>query len=91
LYRHGVPPGGLRRQKLVRHARRDLPFLPRIRADDDNLVQWFGDYLQVNYELRYVSDGNPDFVTVPNTLPPDLADQLAPAKVGGRQIVRYGP
>jgi peptidoglycan/xylan/chitin deacetylase (PgdA/CDA1 family) len=72
-------------------ARRDLMFLPRIRADDDNLVQWFGDYLQVNYELRYVSDGNPDVVTVPNDLPSDLADQLDPAKVGGRQIVRYDP
>jgi hypothetical protein len=71
--------------------RRDLMWLPRIRADDDSLVQWFGDYLQVTYDVRYVSDGNPDVVTIPNTLHPDLADQFDPAKASTRHIVRYDP
>lgn len=72
-------------------ARYDPMWLPRIGTTDDNLVAWFGDFLQVTPAMRYISDGNPEVVTIPNTLHPDLASQFNPATVGGRRLVRYGP
>lgn len=44
------------------------PFrLPRIRADEVELARWL-DYFRSNPEKRYVSDGDPKTVTVPETL-----------------------
>jgi peptidoglycan/xylan/chitin deacetylase (PgdA/CDA1 family) len=71
--------------------RRDLFFTPRIRATDAELGTWFGAYLDRYPAVRYVSDGDPGIVTIPTTLTPALRDKLAPAQLGGRRLVRYGP
>ncbi len=71
--------------------RRDLFFTPRIRATDAELGKWFGAYLDRYPAVRYVSDSDPEIVTIPTTLTPALRDKLAPAQLGGRRLVRYGP
>ena len=71
--------------------RRDLFFTPRIRATDAELGTWFGAYLDRYPAVRYVSDGDPGIVTIPTTLTPALRDKLAPARLGGRRLVRSGP
>ncbi len=41
------------------------PFrLPRVRADETELSRWL-DYFEKNPDQRYVSDGDPDIITVP--------------------------
>lgn len=69
--------------------RRDLLWTPRIRGSGDQLVKWFGDYFEKEPSLRYISDGDPAAVTVPNNLPSRLATNLNPASLGKRQLVRY--
>ncbi len=71
--------------------RRDLMWTPRIRADDDELVKWFGGFFEQQPELRYVSDGDSATVAVPRDLPPALSDKLDAAKLGNRQLVRSDP
>ncbi|HEX5501747.1 MAG TPA: polysaccharide deacetylase family protein [Thermomicrobiales bacterium] len=69
--------------------RRDLMWTPRIRGSGDQLVKWFGDYFEKYPSLRYISDGDPATVTIPNDLPSRLATNLNPASLGKRQLVRY--
>lgn len=69
--------------------RRDLIWTPRIRASPGQLDAWFGKYFQQRRDLRYISDGNPNTVTIPNHLPPELINQFNPASVGARKLIRY--
>lgn len=71
--------------------RRDLMWTPRINSENEQLTEWFGNFFQKNPQLRYVSDGNPATVTVPNQLPASLATNFDPASVGQRQLIRYDP
>lgn len=71
--------------------RRDLMWTPRINSENEQLTEWFGNFFQKNPQLRYVSDGNPATVTVPNQLPASLATNFDPAAVGQRQLIRYDP
>lgn len=69
--------------------RRDLLWTPRIRGSGDQLVKWFGDYFEKYPSLRYISDGDPATVTIPENLPSRLATNLNPASLGNRKLVRY--
>lgn len=60
---------------------------PRIQAFDDELKKWFQIFVN-EPGLLYVSDGDPNVVTVPNVLPPALAGSLDRSRVGDRALVR---
>ena len=62
--------------------------LARIQAFDDELNKWFGMF-ESDPGILYVSDGNPNTVTVPNDLHPWLVDTLDESKIGNRKLVRY--
>jgi peptidoglycan/xylan/chitin deacetylase (PgdA/CDA1 family) len=70
------------------HVEFDPMWIPRINADDEQLEQWFG-YVEANPGIIYVSDGNPDTITVPEDLDPSLVDTLDEAKAEGKEIIRY--
>jgi peptidoglycan/xylan/chitin deacetylase (PgdA/CDA1 family) len=52
--------------------------IDRIQGFQEELDHWFG-YFQSHPELRFVSDGNPMVVTVPEELPASLQGTLNPA------------
>jgi peptidoglycan/xylan/chitin deacetylase (PgdA/CDA1 family) len=58
--------------------------LPRIRADGTELPRWL-DYFAGNPRERFISDGNPLVVTVPEI----LADRMDENNTGGRPIIQY--
>lgn len=58
--------------------------IPRIRGSESELAKWLSHFAQHPGE-RYVSDGDPELVTVPDT----LADRLDPEMLGSRKIVSY--
>lgn len=60
----------------------------RIQAFDEELDKWFSVF-EDNPGLLYVSDGDPDTVTVPNDLHPWLVGTFDESKAQGREIVRY--
>lgn len=60
----------------------------RIQAFDEELYKWF-DVFESDPGILYVSDGNPNTVTIPNDLHPWLVDTLDESKVGSRRLVRY--
>jgi len=62
--------------------------IPRIQAFDEELDKWFS-FLVENPDVIYTSDGNPNTVTVPETLHWALVDTLDETKIGGRTLVRY--
>ena len=62
--------------------------IPRIQAYDAELENWFG-FIEENPGIMYVSDGNPDTVTVPSNLPDRLRDTLDQSKLNGRALIRY--
>lgn len=62
--------------------------IPRIQAFDAELEKWFG-FIEENPGIMYVSDGNPDTVTVPNDLPVELIETLDESKLNGRTLIRY--
>lgn len=62
--------------------------VPRIQAFDAELRKWFG-FIEDNPGIMYVSDGNPEVATVPNTLPDHLIDKLDETKLNGRTLIRY--
>jgi peptidoglycan/xylan/chitin deacetylase (PgdA/CDA1 family) len=70
------------------HVDFDPMWIPRINADDDELGKWFS-FVEDNPGIMYVSDGNPDTITIPNDLHPWLVDTLDEAKAEGKTIVRY--
>lgn len=70
----------------------DPLFIARIQAYAASLDQWFG-MIDDGDILIYVSDGNPETITIPEPVPPSLAHQLDADTVtaGGRELVRYDP
>jgi hypothetical protein len=60
----------------------------RIQAFDEELSKWWGIF-EDNPGILYVSDGDPDTVTVPNDLHAWLVDTLDKSKLGNRELVRY--
>ncbi|MGN6361889.1 MAG: polysaccharide deacetylase family protein [Thermomicrobiales bacterium] len=68
--------------------RRDLMWTPRIRGSSDQLGKWFGNFLDKEQGVRYVSDGDPNKVMIPADLPAALRDKFNQAAVGNRQLVR---
>jgi peptidoglycan/xylan/chitin deacetylase (PgdA/CDA1 family) len=58
--------------------------------DAPNLYQWF-DRMMADPDTVYVSDGNPDTITVPEQLPVALAGTLDEAKLEaeGKTVIRY--
>jgi peptidoglycan/xylan/chitin deacetylase (PgdA/CDA1 family) len=66
----------------------DPMWIPRINADDEQLGRWFS-FVEENPGIMYVSDGNPDTITVPEDVHPWLVDTLDEAKADGKNIIRY--
>lgn len=66
----------------------DPMWIPRIRGTTDELDKWFA-WAQDNPGILYVSDGNPDTITIPRDLPPALAGKLDEARAAGKPIIRY--
>lgn len=70
------------------HADFDPMWIPRINSDDTELGRWFS-FAEENPGIMYVSDGNPETVTIPEELHSWLVGTLDEAKAGGKTIVRY--
>jgi peptidoglycan/xylan/chitin deacetylase (PgdA/CDA1 family) len=70
------------------HASFNPMWIPRIRADDEELGKWFS-FVQANPGIMYVSDGNPDTIAIPNDIHPWLVGTLDEAKAEGKTIIRY--
>jgi hypothetical protein len=66
----------------------DAYAVARIQAFDEELNKWFGVF-ESDPGILYVSDGDPNTVTVPNDLHPWLVGTLDETKLNGRQLVRY--
>jgi hypothetical protein len=66
----------------------DPYWIPRIRGSRDQINKWFG-FAADNPGILYVSDGNPDTITVPNTLGPSLTGALDQSKLHGKTLIRY--
>ncbi|MBS4030622.1 MAG: polysaccharide deacetylase family protein [Clostridiales bacterium] len=61
------------------------PFrLPRIRADETELSRWL-DYFKNNPDQQYISDGDPDTITVPE----HIAGNVDSAGLSGRTLRTY--
>jgi peptidoglycan/xylan/chitin deacetylase (PgdA/CDA1 family) len=63
-------------------------WIPRIQAFDEELGRW-QDFILENPDIMYVSDGNPDTVTIPNELNWALLDTLDESKLMDRELIRY--
>jgi peptidoglycan/xylan/chitin deacetylase (PgdA/CDA1 family) len=70
------------------HAEFDPMWIPRIRADDEQLDKWFT-YAKDSPGIMYVSDGNPETVTIPKELDPALVGALKESNAHQKQIIRY--
>ncbi len=70
----------------------DPLFIARIQANDASLDQWFG-MIENGEILVYVSDGNPDTITIPEPVPNSLAEHFDVDTViaDGHQLIRYSP
>lgn len=72
----------------------DMLWIPRIQACDCEAVggggydTWLPTFEALDYML-YVSDGNPQTVTVPLALPAELDGLLDESKLGDRELIRY--
>ncbi len=65
------------------------PFwIPRIQMYDESWEDW-RIFIEENPDIMYVSDGNPDVVTIPNDLAWALVDTLDQSGLKGRELVRY--
>lgn len=62
--------------------------IARIQAFDEELNKWF-EVFETDPGILYVSDGDPNTVTIPNDLHPWLVDTLDESKIGSRTLVRY--
>ncbi|MEW6625041.1 MAG: polysaccharide deacetylase family protein [Bacillota bacterium] len=58
--------------------------IPRIRGDEENITKWLN-YFEENPHLRYVSDGNPERITIPE----DMADRVRPEVLEDERIYLY--
>lgn len=70
------------------HVDFDPMWIPRINGDDEQLGRWFS-FVEDNPGIMYVSDGNPDTITIPQDVHPWLVDTLDEAKAEGNEIIRY--
>lgn len=70
------------------HKEFDPYWIPRIQATDDELEKWF-DFVKNNPGIMYVSDGNPETVTIPNDVPNALAGAFDEAKAMGKTVIHY--
>jgi peptidoglycan/xylan/chitin deacetylase (PgdA/CDA1 family) len=61
--------------------RLDVTALPRVQAIDSEFERW----MPTLDELRYISDGDPDTVVIPD----DMAERLNPAAVQGKHVRMY--
>ena len=70
----------------------DPIFIARIQAFEESLDQWFGAF-ENGDTILYVSDGNPDTITIPEPVPNFLVDQFDPAFItaDGHELVRFDP
>jgi hypothetical protein len=70
----------------------DPIFIARIQAFEASLDLWF-DAFENGQTILYVSDGNPDTITIPKPLQDSLVDQFDPAFItaDGHELVRYDP
>jgi peptidoglycan/xylan/chitin deacetylase (PgdA/CDA1 family) len=66
----------------------DPYWIPRIRGSRDQIDMWFG-FAEDNPGILYVSDGNPETITVPNELVPGLDGKLDESKLHRKLLVRY--
>ncbi len=68
----------------------DPLFIARIQANEESLGQWFRT-IEDGGILIYVSDGDPDSITIPDPVPASLVDQFDPEVVvaAGHDLVRY--
>jgi peptidoglycan/xylan/chitin deacetylase (PgdA/CDA1 family) len=66
----------------------DPYWIPRIRGSRDQIDKWFR-FAEDNPGILYVSDGNPDTITVPSTLVPNLVGALDESKLQGKTLIRY--
>lgn len=66
----------------------DPYWIPRIRGSRDQIDKWFA-FVEQNPGIMYVSDGNPDTITVPNDLAPSLVGKLDQTKLNGKTLIRY--
>jgi peptidoglycan/xylan/chitin deacetylase (PgdA/CDA1 family) len=70
------------------HAKFNPMWIPRIRADDEELGRWFA-FVEANPGIMYVSDGNPDTITIPEDIHPWLVGTFDEAKAEGKTVIRY--
>jgi hypothetical protein len=70
----------------------DPLFIPRIQTYDEELDHWFEVFADAGVIL-YVSDGDPQTITVPDPLPSRLDGELDPNLIAGKgkQLVQYVP
>ncbi len=66
----------------------DPYWIPRIRGSRDQIDKWFS-FIEKNPGIMYVSDGNPDTITVPKDLVSSLSGKLDQSKLDGKTLVRY--
>jgi Polysaccharide deacetylase len=68
----------------------DPMWIYRIQAFDGDwaLSDWMTRF-EAQPENLYTSDGNPNTITVPAQLPPDLQGTFDESKAGGKEVVRY--
>lgn len=66
----------------------DPYWIPRIRGSRDQINKWFA-FVEQNPGIMYVSDGNPDTITVPKDLVPSLIGKLDQSKLDGKKLIRY--
>lgn len=66
------------------HQKFNPQYIPRIQACDSELDKWFS-YFDKHPEKRYISDGDPDTITIPEL----LKDQLADDRLGDKRVIYY--
>ena len=66
----------------------DPYWIPRIRGSRDQIDKWFA-FVEENPGIMYVSDGNPDTITVPKDLALSLIGKLDESKLYGKTLIRY--
>ena len=70
----------------------DPTYIPRIQAFDEELARWLP-RMESGEVVLYTSDGNPDTISVPDSLPPLLEGELDPDVIAanGKTLIRYDP
>lgn len=66
----------------------DPYWIARVQAFDEELERWY-EVIAENPGILFVSDGDPNTVTVPNDLHPWLVGTLNESAIGDRELIRY--